>query len=491
MSFWEDFKSVVREGFRLAGNLAKVTAEKVADVVLSYFRQVKKWSIRLFIAAVAPLVVIVPCLVFHLPLGGLYGAYVVFLVVLLAAELILITPMFLVWRRLKSLFPTLAKDLEDWVEFIRSVVVNGLALGIFVTLFPIWRAPGAFPLLLLVLACWLILPACAFSNVCKRIYPTVRGIQLLLLLGLLVLEMAFPRQMEQRGWATSRGIGHVISVKQKEVTSDWSTMEWFNNAGEPLVWYSGSGAGGYRLWAAPGFDPASGQQLKPVLDENTQGQITAALSAAERILSERVAAEQKRLQIERETVAKQAVKEAAAETRRATEESHRADLDRYLVDPSLPENRGQIRVAVVVQGTDNGVDSVLSTALATQLKQSGINSDGSVFREAFARDGLLDSLFSGEMKRTAELGFPKRAHYILVAKQNTEYTTNRQLDGIITGQLTFHARLISTSTGRTSDESRELASGAGFTKERADTMARERLIKQLTRKNWKTKPELE
>ena len=33
------------------------------------------------------------------------------------------------------------------------------------------------------------------------------GIQLLVLFGLLVLQMAFPRQMEQLGWASGRKMG--------------------------------------------------------------------------------------------------------------------------------------------------------------------------------------------------------------------------------------------------------------------------------------------
>jgi hypothetical protein len=392
---------------------------------------------------------------------------VVFLVLLLAAELILITPMFLVWRRLKALFPRMAKDLEDWVEFIKSVVFNGLALGIFASLFPIWRAPGAFPLLVLVLACWLTLPACAFSNFCKRIYPTVRGVQLLLLFGLLVLEMAFPRQMEQRGWATGRGIGNVLSVNQKEITSEWSTMKWFNNAGEPVVWYSGSSADGYRLWAAPGFDPASGQQLKPVLDDKTERQITAELLEAERKLRERAAGE------------------ALVSTRRNAEDQSRAKATRYLTDPLLIQYSGQRELLVAVQSAEMGLDSILSTALANQLNHSGISTDALAFKDAFAKDGLLDSLFSGDVSVAEALNLAKRARFVLLAKQSTTDTTNAELGGIISSKVAFHARLISIPTGKAVDEIQELSSGADFTKELAYAMARERLIKKLSSKNWK------
>lgn len=206
-----EFFELVKQGFRLATNLGRMALDAgraafdgVLAAVLGYFGQVKKWTIRFAIAAAAPLLVIVPCLFFNAPVGGLYGMYVVWIVLLVAAELLLLTPVFFIWRRLKVLLPGAANDLQEWVEFIKSVVFNGLSFGIFVTLFPVWRAPGAFPLLLLVLACWVTLPACGFSSFCQRIYPVVRAVQLLVLLVLLVMQMAFPRHMEQLSWASGR-----------------------------------------------------------------------------------------------------------------------------------------------------------------------------------------------------------------------------------------------------------------------------------------------
>ena len=113
-----DFIDLIKEGFRLAANVGAMAYDAVKAAVVGYFRQVKKWSIRFFIAALVPLVVVVPCMMFRLPLGWLYGTYVVYFVLLVAAELVLVTPMFLVWRRFKAVFPTVASDLADWVDFI-------------------------------------------------------------------------------------------------------------------------------------------------------------------------------------------------------------------------------------------------------------------------------------------------------------------------------------------------------------------------------------
>lgn len=279
-----DFIDLIKEGFRLAANLGTMAVGTVKAAVLAYFDPVKKWTIRLAIAAAIPLIVIVPCLIFHLSLGGFYGTYVVWIVILAAAELLLLTPMFFIWRRLNTIFPDVAAELREWLDFIISVVFNGLSLGIFVTLFPVWRAPGAFPLLLIVLVCWLTLPACGFSKFCKRIYPTLRAVQLVLLFGLLILQMAFPRHMDQLSWSTTKSLGKFLAspIEQKEITSKWKSVQWFDNQGEPQVWYSSSEGEGYHLWTAPGFDPKTGRELQPVKNKETLEKIATSFAERER-----------------------------------------------------------------------------------------------------------------------------------------------------------------------------------------------------------------
>ncbi len=494
-----DFIALVKEGFRLAWNLGQLALDAVKAAVLAYFRGVKKWSIRFFIAAVAPLVVIVPCLVFHVPFGGLYGAYVVWLVLLFAAELILITPMFLIWRRLKVLFPTVAHDLTDWVEFIKSVLFNGLALGIFVTLFPIWRSPGAFPLLLLVLVCWLTLPACAFSAFCKRIYPTVRGIQLLVLFGLLVLQMAFPRQMEQLGWASGRKIGGILtaSVTQREITSNWNTMPWFNNVGEPLAWYSGSDSESYRLWAAPGFDPDSGKELQPVRDEKTRTKIVASLTArartlqeqkaaeqaetarkeaarlreADRIAAEQAAAQQARLEKERAAAAQSAAEQAAAQ--------HASYLTRY-IGTSEPRKTGGKQTLAVVAVSENGkLNSNVGQVIAGVLKTETLEVTTSRFTPEFVSDGLFAQAFGDSRPILKKLELTDSLGALLLARQTVHYSTNASLENLITANMRLEVQAVAVADSGVGKSLTITASGVGFKPDDARSQAEERLSKKI------------
>jgi hypothetical protein len=509
MNFFEDFKNVVRQGFRLLANLTVFAAGKVVEAVRAYFVQLKKWSILLFIAAVAPLVVVVPCLLFHAPWGWLYGTYIVWLVLLLAAELLLLTPIALAWKRLKTI-PILGPDLQEWFGFIKTVVFNGLSLGIFATLFPIWRSPGAFPLLLLVVACWLTLPACSFSGFCQKIYPAVRGVQLLLLASLLVLQMAFPRHLDQLKWSMGRKFGNTLvgSIEQKEVTPQWKTIQWFNNVGEPQVWFSGSPAAGFRLWAAPGFDQSSGKELLPVADEQAKSRIVAAFAERERLEQEATAKRQAELaqqsEAERRTREEQrrqeqevAAKRQAEEASKAAEEKQRQlakdreeFIARHIVPGQLKNSPQSQDVAVLVTSETGQPNSAVGQALVAALQTRSAKASASVFTPEFIADGLFAKAFAGSRGALDGLELTNAADTLLLARETVEYSTNQAMQGLVTARLKLELSAISTATYRQPQAHTALAAGAGFKETDARALAEERLLKQIAADGldsfWKT-----
>lgn len=519
-----EFFELIKEGFRLAANFGQMTLDAVKATVLGYFAQVKKWTIRFAVAAAAPLLIIVPCLIFKLTLGGLYGTYVVWIVLLAAAELLLLAPMFFVWRRLNVLFPNVASELQEWLDFLKSVLVNGLSLGIFVTLFPIWRAPGALPLLLLVLACWITLPACGISSFCRRIYPTIRAIQLSLLFGLLVIQMAFPRHMEQIMWSASRTIGGAItrSVEQNEITSKWKDVQWFNNQGEPQVWYSGSESEGFRLWAAPGFDPATGRELRAPNEkirdqilgnftererrENARQMVRAAeqrrqaeaekirLAAieAERMQREeaekkRLAAKEKKRQAERAELDKQLQMEAEQRAIEMAEVRKREYIARHLRPTVSLKSPGKLAIAVGVVNTEGRLDEATAMQLSSLFPPLRINATGSLFTPAFADDGLLQKLLDSETDELAGLGLPALTDYLLLGTYSVEFTKS-QFEGIITAKIEFRGRVLHSQSGAVVETLVLASSGAGFANDAAETVAKERLIKSLTTYRWQFLP---
>lgn len=538
-----EFLELIKEGFRLALNLGTMVAGTVKAAVLGYFNQVKTWTIRFVILAAIPLLVIVPCLLFKLSLGGLYGAYVVWIVLLAAAELLVLTPMFFIWRRLQKFFPNVAAELQEWLDFIKSVVFNGLSLGIFVTLFPVWRAPGAFPLLLLVLICWLTLPACGVSNLCKRIYPSVRAVQLLFLFGLLVMQMAFPRHMEQLSWASSKKIGSALtgSIVQKDITSEWKSLQWFNNQGEPQVWYSGSKSAGFRLWAAPGFDP-DGLELRSLKEAKIRDQIVASLEERDRRAQQEQAAkeaEQRRLaEIEKQKqLEADKVRQAAAEAERirlAADEAKRlaeqrrvaeaekaqqmaaekarqaaAEADRIrlaaeeakrVAEAAANEKRdyiarnlrttasfkspGKLALAVGVANGDGRLDETTAMQLSALFPPDRVIATGNLFKPAFATDGVLQKVLGSDTNELARLGLPALTDHLLLGSYRVQFTTNAQLEGIITAKLQFSGGVLKADSGDLVDKLGLEVTGPGFTSDLAEAAAKQRLAKSLSTYRW-------
>lgn len=121
-----EFFDLFKEGVRLVWNIGQLTADKAKALVLGYFTRVRRWTITLFLAALAPLVIIIPCLLFQVQAGMLYGFYTVYVTILVVAGLLLIMPLFIAVKRAKSLFPGLANDIGEWLDFTRSVLFNGL-----------------------------------------------------------------------------------------------------------------------------------------------------------------------------------------------------------------------------------------------------------------------------------------------------------------------------------------------------------------------------
>jgi hypothetical protein len=471
MGFWEDFKNVVREGFRLLANLTTFAAEKAKEVVVSYFRLVQRWLFWLFIAALAPLIVIAPCLMFGAPFGWLYGTYIVWLVILLAAGLLLITPVILIWRRVKILFPGIVQELEEWIDFIRTVVVTGFSFGIFVTLFPIWNSPGTFPLLLLVLVCWLTLPACAVSAFCRKMWPSVRSVQLLLLAALLTLQMAFPRHLERVKWYMAKIFVGPIDVPQKEITAQWRTLTWFNNAGEPQVWYSGSANVGYRLWDTPGFDRGSGERLKPVADAAAKSNIVADLEDRERIKSEREAKEKSA-----------ALRQSDEERRRQAAQEREELLARYVVPGQLRNTPERKEIAVLIEDENQNPNGVVGSALAAVLQAKSANASASFFTAQFIADGTFDKVFAGSAGVLDKMVLTNSADVLLLGRQKVRYSETEAVKGVVTvtASMMLELSVLSAQTSRSYQTHTATAIGAGFKNDDARVDAERKLIKQFT-----------
>lgn len=498
-----EFLELIKEGFRLAANLGQAGADVARASVLGYFKQVRVWTIRFAITAAAPLVVIIPCLFFKLALGGLYGGYVVWVVLLVAAELLLLTPMYLVWRRLNAVFPKMALELQEWLDFIKSVVFNGLSLGIFVTLFPIWRSPGAFPLLLLVLACWVTLPMSGISDLFKQIYPGVRAIQLVVLFGVLVMKMAFPVQTQQLGWATGQAVEDALlrPVGQREITAEWKDITWFTNAGGVRVWYSGSGAEGYRLWAAPGFDQQSGEELRPVSDQKTREVILSYLAGRDRLANA-----DRALQAEENRRREEAARALVVEEQRRQDDAARALAAAQRVADLNAQERTAERAAaqrragyLYARNLPRSVDFIVCAATATRqtmdtfadalvkyLRGKGKTASSIVFSPAFVTDGAFDAFFGGrggaDLRNMQVSTMGSRLILARISIKSVKQGTT--VAGLVSASVGVAFSVLSANDGSVVDGFSVNAVGAGTSEAGAISAALDRVLDQLSQHGY-------
>jgi hypothetical protein len=469
-----DFIELVKEGFRLVGNIGKLALgsgklalDQAKVAILVYFHGVKKWTLRFFAAALVPLIVILPCQVlpFHIP--GLSSAYVIWLMLILIAELLLLSPLYLVLKQSKRLMPDfLASDLNDMVALIKSAIFNGLSIALFVAVFPRLNATGVGLITLVLVVSMLTMPACAVSSICKRILPYMQIGRFVFLACVLLLQVEFPNQMEHLGWAGHRKVGTLLDpVKQREITGEWKTLAWFSNNGDPLVWYSGSATNGYRLWNAPGSDPQSGMKLLPVADDKSRKHILFALSESERVRTVQIAAENaKRMREDQERVKTEAIL---------------ANCRRYFVSGSAPVVKRQLDAIVMVAGSDSTVARQVEDFLVKSAEASGLLVRGNVLTKSFTDDGLLDALLSGHIDKTRDLALSDLSRTLWIGQLEQRMYVQKNHQNLTTCDGRLVLRAIDLTNGGEAGQLTIAAMGTAFSRESASALFLTKLQDQM------------
>lgn len=153
-------------------------------------------------------------------------------------------------------------------------------------------------------------------------------------------------------------------------------------------------------------------------------------------------------------------------------------LTRYL-HPGQSRKSGASTVAIVVASEQAKLERTITGALTRQFQTPQVSWAVSLFKPEFVSDGLLEQMFSdpGPLITKLELGGALDA--LLLARQDVEYTTNPELENVITARMSLEVMLTAVNSTTDSQTWRFAASGAGFKPEAARLMAEERLLKQL------------
>ena len=268
---------------------------------------------------------------------------------------------------------------------------------------------------------------------------------------------------------------HLDSIPQKDITEQWKTLTWFDNAGRPKVWYSETAAGGYRLWIAEGFDPDSGKRVQPVTDQATKSKVLANL------------AEREQVQIQRDENAKAEAENRMQEERQrqAIQERERL-LVRYVVLGQLRNSKEAKRIAVLVADDTQMSNNALSQALAAVMQSKAANASGFFFTKEFISDGLFDKAFKGSPGVLDSLALSNVIDTLMLGRETMQFTTNQAMEGVVTAKIKLELTVLSAQTGLSFQSHTATAIGAGFKNADAQALAEENLMKQFTNKTSNT-----
>lgn len=269
----------ISEGVRLAENLAALGANAAKSAydaaqsqVSSYWRLVKRWTIKALAVTAGAVLLLVLLMISGLPPNGFHVALICVIVAVIALWLLLLYPVWVVYGAVKRHFPSTYDLLVEPLRLIRSVAgVTAAGLVVLITS-PHWKDSDGIWLGIAILASALVLPVLTLSGGMRRTLPALQFLYLGLVFFALLLLFAFPEQGRIAGRALKVGFGQAISGwAQTELTHNWRSINrWFSDAGEPLVYYSGDATNGYRLWKSPGYDRHTREQLIAVESEEVK-----------------------------------------------------------------------------------------------------------------------------------------------------------------------------------------------------------------------------
>ena len=208
-----------------------------------------------------------------------------------------------------------------------------------------------------------------------------------------------------------------------------------------------------------------GDRLKR-LDEAKQAKAKVDRSAAEK----EVAAHAKAAKVA-------AVAEAEAEKRK--------HIARNLRSTETFRTPGLLAVAVAVANPEGQLDESLAAQLASLLPPARVNATGGLFTPAFVADGMLHKLLASGNSELVRLGLPTLTDYLLLGTYRVQFSTNTQFGGFVTASLQFDASVLKSATGVVQEKISDTMSGAGVDTEKAESAAKERLIKSLSTRPWR------
>ena len=139
-----------------------------------------------------------------------------------------------------------------------------------------------------------------------------------------------------------------------------------------------------------------------------------------------------------------------------------------------------IELIAVACATENGImNEAVGAALVSRFKTGKVEVTSSFFKPTLITEGLFDDVFNGSGDMVRKLELAKYLDGVLAARQDVQYSTNSELNNIVTADMHLQIEALPVS-GLVESQSWTLAAkGTGFNRADARMQAEERIIKQI------------
>lgn len=437
-----------------------------------------------------PLVFVIKSLIRHDPYAPYSYWYTLFggwIVIIGGLASFLLWPIIPIARNLRKLPDPIYHELMGPLWMNLDVLNILFSASLFCYAFPSWSNPTVRPILLILLFLWLFGPSTLLMMQKDSLFIRLRVGQLALLLFVSLATVLSPVPVSHFQWWARREVANDIRpVEQEEITAGWASLQWFSQEGAPNVWFSHSDDRSYHLFSAPGYDPETNQELKPVVDKATKDLIVSSFLKKKQAQDQQMLLEQQKQLAEtkarEEREKDQQLVDAKAQAERKEADTRVQLTHEYVLSNESSTVKNRQSTTVIVLNAQQEADTVLRERLSKSLSAARFVNDGPTFTEAFIASPLFRDLVAGKPASKTPFHVEDFTAHLLVVQIAFAYSPTKPVGEslpMMAADTTWGVRMISASNGELEHHFEIKERGVGFSEATARENATERAEEQL------------
>lgn len=198
-----------------------------------------------------------------------------------------------------------------------------------------------------------------------------------------------------------------------------------------------------------------------------------------------IAQQERAKEMERKRKADEAQSRVDAENARELAERQRREyIARYVRNTTSLKTPEHTSIAIGLADSNRILDESFAGKLSTLFNPARVKASGMVFAPASVTDGVLQKIRQSDKNEISKLGLASLVDAVLIGDYRTQFSTNSELQNIVTAHLHFACGVIKTESGSGLENISFDVSGAGFSNDQAESAAKEYLLKKLKAHKW-------